>query len=329
MTTLLVVPNPNEIRLALRAQRQPMLPHERMLAQLEQEQSSAEEAEEEIAVSENTETTPVETPAPVAQAVPATVPQAAPASVPEVREAVSVPRAVPPVQVAMANPTASLGLAPTREEAPVSAAPAPAMVPETTAVSAPAMALAVPSAPTVPTAVQAPASAPAAVPPLWIAGETKSTPVPLPPQAAAANPTPVLAIPVPDPIQQTAQAQSPTTVKSSVFPEAEGLSTHNHGANSRKLMSSEGIDIRPGERPATWSYRFEDAPIASVLNVLAEHSGSTIILDPNVAGDFSGQFTDADPMQVLAMVIKSRQYTVSRRGTYLLIGTRESRPVSR
>jgi len=160
MTMVLLVPNPNKIRQALRAQRNPpLLPYERvLLARLDQEASSEEDVESEKA-----------------PAVSAVAP-------PEIRKpAPETPKDEPrqPVRVASADPSATLGLDPAAEVSPAPVSkPAPMPVASEPAVSVKAA----PAASSDDSALSIPVPDPMhSHPATPVAGQSGTVPAPFPP----------------------------------------------------------------------------------------------------------------------------------------------------
>lgn len=313
MTVLLSVPNPHKIRMALRAQREkPLLPYERVLL-ASQAQNIEEDVDETpdpvtvLAESKPTATKPIEassvaaiTPAtPKVAEVPAQeAPVVAQVMTPTVATPSNPPAEAPgssetrkPLQVASADPTATLGLAPA--EFPKGEA----AVPELPTIPPMAISAAKPAAPPVP----------------------KELPLAAPP---AENDSP-LSIPVPDPIQRTSRSMPSETAGAVASLPTEKANPTPDTDRLREFYTSNGAFVHPGELPQTWSFQFEETPLPVVLKLLGKQSGSSIIVDPQVEGNFSGQFTNADPAQVLGMVVKAHRFTVHRRGAYLLIGVRD------
>lgn len=316
MTVLLIVPNPNKIRNALRAQREkPLLPHERMLLAANAEKGKTQEvesAEDEVRPTRRS----IRSERLMASSEPIAKPAAAPVEEPSValfaepseskpepvvseskmvaeqtapvQPDVNIVENKKPVQVASADPSAPLGL----------------------------MAPAFPAA-------EEPASAASTIPPSAItAAKPAPPPVPkeLPLTAVAPSGDSSVNITVPDPIQQTSRSMASAPVTPQVFPEEKPEVTENNALD--QYLATNGASVRPGVFPRTWTFQFEETPLPVVLKLLGTQSGSAIIVTPDVEGTFSGQFTDADPSQVLAMIIKAHRFTVNRRGSYLLIGVR-------
>ncbi|WP_437190672.1 hypothetical protein [Planctomicrobium sp. SH527] len=344
MTAVLVFPNPNKIRAALRAQRTapPLLPYERSLlarAELELEEVEEEIDEEEVApqiaevqpkpapapkeVTPQPEkmvaATPVETPKPAPEPTPAPAAEPAPA----------VAQSVPvPVQVALANTTAPFGLmAPVQPQAEAPQPAQPATVPEA------------------PTTVL-PFPAPQADTPL-IAGPISSSqsaamtlPEPWTLPIAEKRVDAPINIMVPDPLHQAtpsqpvaepkwASVQAPSTLEPNPFEPTPFRRSPSQmtvepsvAVTTKPHLTSEVIQ---GGLPGKFTFRFNNAPLHEVLRMIGEQGGSQVVVDASIQGNFTGELSDIDPALALGMVVKANRFTVNRRGNFLLIGVRSER----
>lgn len=358
MTAVLVFPNPNKIRAALRAQRTapPLLPFERNLlarAELELEEEE-EEYEEEVApqVAES-EPTPAPAPqssasqpeqmiaaAPVMTQEPAPEPKPTPAPVvaapaaPTVSEPVaSVPapaaqNAPVPVKVALANTTAPLGLtAPSQPQMAESQPAQPAVVPEapTTVLPFPAPQV---DTPLLAGPIASTQSAPVALPEPWTLPVTEKR-VDAPIQIMVPDPmlqaTPTL--PVAEPKWASVQARSaiePNPFEPTPFRRGQSQMTvePSVAVTTKPQLTSEVVQ---SGLPGKFTFRFNNAPLHEVLRMIGEQSGSQIVVDSSITGHFSGELTDIEPALALGMVVKANRFTVNRRGNFLLIGVRSER----
>lgn|GEM_PF-6462607 len=284
MSILLAIPNPSKIRMALRAHRQKPVP-------VSEQTLLASKTKADKRPSAKPSEPPAEQ---VTEPLPTLAKQES--AEPHRSEPLQEP-AKRPIQVASSNPSASLEM----------------------------------TAPELPAAVPAPVTKElGTIPPLEIAAVPQPVPAPVPPELNA-NPVvpsgpPVLTIPVPDPIQQTSRSLTtapafPLDVEEPAIigPASVGLSNSNTAA----AVSQHGADVRPGNTPKTWTFHFNKTPLPIVLRLLGDQAGSSILVEPEIDGTFTGEFFDADPAQVLAMVVKAHRFSVSRRGGYLLIGIRD------
>lgn len=89
-------------------------------------------------------------------------------------------------------------------------------------------------------------------------------------------------------------------------------------ANTDAVLRASESDVK--ER---WNFEFKQAPVDEVLVMLGEHAGTGVIVEPGITGTFTQTFTNADPQQAFARVIKTFGLGVDLRGDYIFV--RQSR----
>lgn len=94
-----------------------------------------------------------------------------------------------------------------------------------------------------------------------------------------------------------------------------------HVAQSPASVASIRI-VPSADREQRHDVTIQDAPIGDILSHVARELGWPIIVRPEVTGTFSGEFIGADLQQVFAIILKSNELRLDRRGNYLIIGTR-------
>lgn len=266
MTMMLLVPNPQKIRLALHARRNtPEMPYEETLVAsldpAEVDESTSEEDENDDA----TETVTSEPPVPR--------------------------RESSPVRVANADPTASIGYEPApaamekRLALPVVAQPEPSSVPPLD-IPVPEPVSHDTPAKTLTRISEAPATAPQ---PLAVA--TTQAAIAPPPFPGGSSP-----------------AESTVSITSPITPE--------------ELSDDESISITTGSQSKRWNFRFNNSQLENVFKVLGRYQGYTVVIDEELRGSYTGQFLDADPAQAFAVIVKSHDCSVSRRGNILMLSRR-------
>ncbi|WP_437225271.1 hypothetical protein SH661x_003987 [Planctomicrobium sp. SH661] len=259
MTVMLLVPNPQKIRMALHARRNAVkFPYEQTL--VTSLDAPTEEAPAEDAPAEEVSDARIDL-SPVMESA--------------------------PVRVASADPSASIGLGESTTAAAAPASPSPVATQEPEAAEAAPLDIPVPDP--VHRVAAAPMPAPETVEaPLPITRTTEPTPAPPPfPGEVAAVITPV---PVP--------------------------------AEPEIVSEDSTISITSGTHPKRWNIRFERTDLESALKLLARYQGCTVILDPELHGEYTGQFLDADPAQAFAILVKTYDCKVSRRGNILMLARR-------
>ena len=87
-------------------------------------------------------------------------------------------------------------------------------------------------------------------------------------------------------------------------------------------LERDGISISAGQETDRWNLQFQQASVRDVLMTVGEMIGWQVVIDPNVDGEFTSTFTEADLEQSFAVVVKAHRLRVERRGDYILIGTR-------
>lgn len=80
-----------------------------------------------------------------------------------------------------------------------------------------------------------------------------------------------------------------------------------------------GVTIEPSDRTGRFTFRFQSASLPDVLHLLGRYAGWSVIVAPDLTGEFTGEFLDEDPGQAFVLVVKSRHCSVTRRGHALLI----------
>jgi hypothetical protein len=311
MTIILLVPSPQRIRSALRAHRQ--LPHQRtLLAALPRPnsvtKSSAAKANQARHIERESELDLPPVAAPSDNVSKDSVVETSVSEIPTMEstarsEAPEMPEPVPlpaSVRVASADLTAPLGLTGSPTERATATTKAELPNPEEASISIP-----------VPEPVshsQAdsdfPQPEPRLPPPMpRVLAEHMTGPAPA--AMATMNTFPP---PFPEP------SQPPPGEKKALF-----LQTREHPAEKPS----------PAEPPPArrYSFQFEATPIAEVLREIGSQAGWSVIVDPTVQGRYTGEFFDADPAQVFALIVKSYNCSVHRRGAFLLIGSRTAEHV--
>ncbi len=87
-------------------------------------------------------------------------------------------------------------------------------------------------------------------------------------------------------------------------------------------LTRDGISISAGHETDRWNLQFQRASIRDVLMSVGEMIGWQVVIEPEVDGEFTSTFTEADLEQSFAVVVKAHRLRVERRGDYILIGTR-------
>jgi len=312
MTVMLLVPNPKRIRLALNGHREASeFPFEETYI------VDLDHPEE--------ETTAEETTAAVDQQPPART-EVASSSSPEPAPSTSLASAMPsstptlPVQVASADPTASFGYRPLptkslseREKAAVTVTPTPVPTNET-----PATPLDIPVPD--PEQIDLPMKVASLAPRHDSAAPTVLQPLtPVQEVPTTANPAPFPAVstqPVPSTVVSTSRTPTPPV-------EIEPVVTTPVDKTPVELSTDLSMSIIASEDPQRWNFRFQDSQLQKVFKVLAEYQGCTVILDEELSGrQYSGEFMNAEPAQVFAILVKTYHCRVSRRGNVLLLSVR-------
>lgn len=328
LAVMLLIPNPKKIRMALHAKRTPvLLPHQVELAANDSSQiDSKSDASSEETVTE---------PAPLSVAAQrrrdralrsstasvsrqeASADQTATTSVAEVTTPapVSPKRDSQPVRVASSDPTATLGYmpAPTTvlplttkvEEEPV---PAPQSMPveANSVASTDSNTLSIPVPEVTPTLPATKVSPRGELP----AAEMKTIPqaAPVPVKVTEVTPPPF------PPTLNPPQAHAEPMTKSEPSPVVTALA---------ELSEDDSISITAASAPNRFHYRFEKSPIENVFKTLGKQQGYTVILTNYAEAEYTGQMLDVDPAQAFAAIVKTHNYSVSRRGKLLLLSPRK------
>jgi len=88
--------------------------------------------------------------------------------------------------------------------------------------------------------------------------------------------------------------------------------------------SSIDVSISPGETEGQWTFEFQKADLPDVFRTLGQHAGWAVVVSPEVQGKLTATFSDANPEQAFAVVVKNHQCTVNRRGDYILVSPRSN-----
>lgn len=89
------------------------------------------------------------------------------------------------------------------------------------------------------------------------------------------------------------------------------------------VRTPQNITLTSGESEGRWTIAFDEADLTEVFTSLGQLCDWNIVVSPDVAGTFSGEFANADPEQAFAVVIKSQQLSVDRRGNYVMVRQRD------
>lgn len=309
MTVMLMVPNPQKIRLALNAHR-------------EQAEFPFQET---LITSLDQPSTTVELPSIKLDQVDEAPTESRRESRRRSRSTSTQTTDTAPVRVASADPTASIGYQPPPTTPRVSAPPVPDFSSKPAAEATPKVA-----AQPVPAAEEAPAMKQLDIPVpephepkamrVAEAPVSKSAPERQPASEQKHEPaeSKPVAMSVLEPLARVQQPEQPSAV--SVFPgSAVQHGESGHSMQMIELSNDATMSITAGAIPKRWNFRFQEAPLANVFKVLGQYQGYTVVVDDGVSGIYSGQFLEADPAQAFAVLVKSRNYRVSRRGNMILL----------
>jgi len=222
-----------------------------------------------------------------------------------------------PLRVASADPTASIGYQPpptARKRAPQpmpESAPEPAIEPKSVVMAQP-------------------------VPPTEAETEIKPFDILVPephdpkPVMTAALPETKLEpsespSPAPSVLEPLARVKEPAiaTVAPSIPSPAESFVTPSEPAPAVEMSNDPSMSITTGLSPKRWNFRFRDTQIESVFKTLGQYQGYTVVVEDGLSGTYTGQFLEADPAQAFAVLVKSRNCRVSRRGNIILLTRRD------
>lgn len=334
LAVMLLIPNPKKIRMALHAQRTPVvLPHRIELAANESNPSdSNSDASSEETVTDKkavTESAPLSVAAQrrrdralrgsaaSASRQEASAEKTATTSVAEVTTPapVSPKRDSQPVRVASSDPTATLGYMPapttvlpltTKSEAESSPTPMQAPVETKTTASTDSDSLSIPVPALTPNVAAKQVASLGEIPAVEMTPAPQPTPVP-------AKVTEVTPPPFP-PTLNPPHAHADRISKSEPSPVVTALA---------ELSEDESISITAASAPNRFHYRFEKSPIENVFKALGKQQGYTVILTNYSEGEYTGQMLDVDPAQAFAAIVKTHNYSVSRRGKLLLLSPRK------
>lgn len=117
-----------------------------------------------------------------------------------------------------------------------------------------------------------------------------------------------------------AAAIAPAGISAMASRQSELISTPSQA----ELSTDESMSITVGTQPQRWNFRFQGSELSAVFKVLGQYQGYTVVIDEELNGNFSGQFLDADPAQAFAAIVKSRGCRVSRRGNIILLNQRST-----
>lgn len=335
LAVMLLIPNPQKIRMALHAQRNPLvLPHSATLVVNDSDSADPQPvarpeentpaAEASAAVAESRRERRIRTSVASSSSQQesktrtesSSVPSNPVADVKPSSQAPEFPKVEPkPVQVASADPTASLGYMP----APTTALPLTTKDTAEIAGDLPVLP---------PTKTQEPN--------LIASSEKNSLSIPVPepaedesarksasreettPAEMAVTQTPALA-----PVKVTDVTPPPfpaTLSPSKTTPEQAPKNEPSSVVNAlAELSDDESISIVAASAPNRFHYRFDKSPLENVFKALAKQQGYTVILTNHVEGEYTGQMLDVDPAQAFAAIVKTHNYSVSRRGNLLLL----------
>lgn len=83
--------------------------------------------------------------------------------------------------------------------------------------------------------------------------------------------------------------------------------------------AQELIEFTPAESDGRWNIRFRQVPLETLLTTLGQRAGWNVLIDGELADRCSGEFRDIDPGQAFAVMLKLHRCTVNRRGQSLLV----------
>ena len=82
------------------------------------------------------------------------------------------------------------------------------------------------------------------------------------------------------------------------------------------------MDVLRGATPGRWTFRFSNSPLSEALRMLGRHGGWTVVVAPEVEGRITAEFVNADPDEVLGLMIKTYRCTIDRRSGCLIVHNR-------
>ena len=77
--------------------------------------------------------------------------------------------------------------------------------------------------------------------------------------------------------------------------------------------------VQPGETSQRWTFEFQQTPLPEVFQLLGDQLGWNVVWSGKIEGAFTGNFSNADPEQVFAIVLKSSGCSVDYRGNYVMV----------
>ncbi|TWT57913.1 hypothetical protein KOR42_12810 [Thalassoglobus neptunius] len=79
------------------------------------------------------------------------------------------------------------------------------------------------------------------------------------------------------------------------------------------------VSVSAGDSEDRKTFRFENVSIRKVLEIVGQHAGHHVVIEPDVTGEYSGELTDVVPNEAFANLIHAHQLGLRAKGTYLLV----------
>lgn len=339
LTVLLVVPNPERLRFAKRAEQRQELPHQATLLVQQSNPGERPAAASSSAAENPWESRPAPLDASLAQRN-RTVGTSGPVtSLPDESLLEDSPQSSPPLRVASANPQATLGtppidgrLASIFDRSEASEVPQWAAQPNATTRDdhrhRSELEIRVPD----PIEMQSPAATGSLPDETLIAPSISQSHGPVP------SATGTIGDPwrSPDPVDtQSSTVRAPASSAAGLRIAATPTSSQNRTPTLSKQQEYElqrsaiswrtepRIEIVTGDEFGTWTFRFDNAPLPHVLQALGDYAGRPVVVSPQLQGRYTGEFLNADPMQLLAILIRLHDCSVDRCGKYFVVESRQ------
>ncbi|WP_437186434.1 hypothetical protein SH668x_003585 [Planctomicrobium sp. SH668] len=83
------------------------------------------------------------------------------------------------------------------------------------------------------------------------------------------------------------------------------------------------ITVIEGEQENRWTFQFHEASIDQILKTLATYQGMTVVVGKGIDSTYTGEFANSDPAQVFAVILKTYDCKLTRRGNFMIVNKRD------
>ncbi|MEW4488316.1 hypothetical protein AB1L42_09560 [Thalassoglobus sp. JC818] len=84
-------------------------------------------------------------------------------------------------------------------------------------------------------------------------------------------------------------------------------------------LPSPVVSVSAGSSQERKTFQFENVSIRKVLEIVGQHAGHHVVIEPGVVGDYSGELTDVVPNEAFANLIHAHQLGLRAKGDYVLV----------